>query len=384
MNNGMFDHWFDDSHEALRDTCRAWVQAEILPGIDGWEEDGHFPDHLFPAAARAGLIGTTVPEAYGGGGGDVFHQVIAGEELCRSGSAGLAAGLGTWSIALPPLLALGTEEQKQAFVPPVCSGETIAALGITEPDTGSDVAGIRTRAVRDGDDYVITGAKTFITSGVRAHRVMTLARTSDDPHGGLTFFWVDTATPGFQVARALKKHGWWASDTAELFYDQVRVPAANRIGPEGSGFLALMTNFETERLMLAVQGYVLAELAFDAALAYSRERQAFGRPIAKFQVNKHKLADMATKIQSAKALTFAAAGRIHAGQPAPAEVAMAKNHASDVAREVCWEAVQLLGGMGFMREARVERYMRDARLLHIGGGTREIMNELIARFSLGL
>lgn len=376
-------HCFDETHEALRASTRAWVRAHITPHVDAWEESGETPDSLFRAAADAGLVGTNLPEAYGGGGGDVFHHLVIGEELCRGGSAGLAAGLGSWSIALPPLLALGSEAQKQRCIPPVCDGTHIAALGITEPGTGSDVAGIRTRAIRDGDSYVLDGSKTFITSGVRAHRVMVLARTSDDPHGGLTFFWVDTATPGFQVSRALKKHGWWASDTAELFLEGVRVPVGDRVGPEGSGFLALMANFETERLMLAVQGYVLAELAFEAALAWVKERHAFGRPIAKFQVTRHKLADMRTKIEAAKAITYAAAAELQQG-PAPASVAMAKNHAGDVAREVCWEAVQLLGGMGYMRESAVERYMRDARLLHIGGGTREIMNELIARFDLGL
>lgn len=376
-------HCFDDTHDALRDSTRAWVRDHVIDHVAEWEESGHIPDAVFRAAAQAGLFGTNLPEAYGGGGGDVFHHIVCAEELCRSGSAGLAAGLGTWSIAVPPLLALGTEEQKQRCIPPVCRGEHIAALGVTEPGTGSDVAGIATRAVRDGDHYVLNGSKTFITSGVRAHRVMTLARTSDDPHGGLTFFWVDTSDPGFQVSRALKKHGWWASDTAELFLEDVRVPVEDRVGPEGSGFLALMANFETERLMLAVQGYVLAELAFEAAMAWVKERQAFGRPIAKFQVTRHKLADMRTQIEAAKALTYTAAAALRDG-PAPAQVAMAKNHAGDVAREVCWEAVQLLGGMGYMRESAVERYMRDARLLHIGGGTREIMNELIARFGLGL
>ncbi|MCA9572190.1 MAG: acyl-CoA dehydrogenase family protein, partial [Myxococcales bacterium] len=350
-----------------------------LPHVDRWEEDGAFPDSLFREAGEAGHLGPMYPEALGGGGGDLLHQVVLAEELLKAGSGGLSAGLGSLSIALPPVLALGTSEQKARMVPPILRGERIAALGISEPGAGSDVAGIRTRAVRDADGYVLDGSKTFITSGCRAHVVLVLARTSEHPHKGLTFFAVDTSAAGFSVSRALVKHGWWCSDTAELFLDGVRVPTADRIGPEGSGFPALMRNFESERLMLAVHGVVLAQLALEEATRYASERQAFGRPIAGHQVVAHKLADMATQVASARALTYAVARRMNAGENLPAEVAMAKNHAGDVARAVCWEAVQILGGMGYIRESRVERLMRDARLLHIGGGTREIMNEIIAR-----
>jgi acyl-CoA dehydrogenase len=372
-------NYFDDSHNALREMAARFTREFITPHAHEWEEQHLFDVGLYQQAAEAGMLAPHWPEAYGGGGGDIFHSIACTEELMRGGSTGAVVGLGSLNIALPPVMAMGSEEQKQRWVPPVLAGEKIAALAITEPGTGSDVAGIRTRAVRDGTDYVISGAKTFITSGCRADLTTVLTRTSDDPHGGLTFFMVESDREGYAVSRALKKTGWWASDTAEIAFDEVRVPEENRIGPEGSGFLALMHNFEGERLMLAVNGYCLAEIAFEHALAYSREREAFGRPIGKFQIIRHKLADMATAVATAKSFTYQCAARIHAGERISAEIAMAKNHTSDVARQVCWEAVQIFGGMGYMRETLVERLARDARLLPIGGGTQEIMKEIIAK-----
>ena len=367
----------------FRDACRRFAETEIAPHAFDWEEAGSFPRELYMAAAEAGVLAPSFPEEFGGGGGDVLHGVVAGEELLRGGSTGVIVGLGSLAIALPPILFLGTDEQKQHFVPDVLSGEKIAALAITEPGTGSDVAGVRTSATRDGDSYIINGAKTFITSGVRADRMTVLARTGEDPHGGLTFFVLEKDMPGFEVSRALKKTGWWASDTGELHFENVCVPIENRIGPEGSGFLALMKNFESERLALAVNGHALAELAYEEALDYAKQRKAFGRPVAKFQVSRHKFADMATQITSAKALTYQVAERMRQGKPCITEVAMAKNHAAMVAREVCWQAVQIMGGMGYMRETRAERFSRDARLLPIGGGTQEIMKEIISK-GLGL
>lgn len=384
LTQHLFESWFDDTHRAFREGCRRFAEAEIAPHAYAWEEAESFPRELYGKAAEAGILAATWPESLGGGGGDIFHGIIVGEELVHGGSTGVAVGLGSLAIALPPIVAMGTDEQKERFIRPVLKGERIAALAITEPGTGSDVAGVATRAVRDGDSYVITGAKTFITSGVRADQVTVLARTGDDPHGGLTFFVVERGTPGFEVSKALKKTGWRASDTAELSFDEARVPVDNRIGPEGSGFQALMQNFEGERLMLAVNGHALAELALEDALAYARERTAFGRPIAKFQVTRHKLADMAMKVASAKAFTYQVADRMRRGEPVPAEVAMAKNHAAAVAQEVCWEAVQIFGGMGYMRETRVERLLRDARLLPIGGGTDEVMREIVSKIGLGL
>lgn len=383
MSQRLFASHFDESHQVFRATVARFVKDEIAPHATDWEEAEEFPVALYRKAGDAGLLGPVFPAAYGGGGGDVFHGIAASEEMLRGGSTGVAVGLGSLEIALPPILAIGSEEQRARFVPPVLRGEKIAALAITEPGTGSDVAGVRTRAVRDGDHYVVSGSKTFITSGVRADLVTVLARTGADPHQGLTFFVVERGMPGFSVSRALHKTGWWASDTGELAFDEVRVPVANRIGAEGSGFVALMQNFENERLMLAVQGYALAEVALEHAVAYAKQREAFGRTIGKFQVIRHKLADMATAVASAKALTYAVAARMKAGENVFAEVAMAKNHASTVANAVCYDAVQIFGGMGYMRESPVERLARDARLLPIGGGTYEIMNELIARAVIG-
>jgi acyl-CoA dehydrogenase len=373
----------EESHELYRQTCLRFAREKIAPFIADWEEAGTFPRELYREAAAAGVLGVSYPEELGGGGGDLLHSLIAIEALLSGGSSGLVASLGSLGIALPPILVLGNDEQKRRFIPPVLAGEKIASLAITEPGTGSDVAGIRTRAVRDGDAYVLSGSKLFITSGVRCDMVSVLARTGPDPHGGLTFFVVERGMPGFSVSRALKKTGWWASDTAELGFDGVRVPVENRIGEEGTGFLALMRNFQYERLALAFYGHATAQIVLEDAIAYAKERQAFGRPIVGFQVTRHKLARMATLAHAARAFDYSVALRVKAGEYLVGEVSMAKNFAAEVAQEVCYEGVQILGGMGFMRETRIERLSRDARLLPIGGGTSEIMNEIIAK-QLGL
>jgi acyl-CoA dehydrogenase len=373
----------DESHELFRQSARRFAEEKIAPHVAEWEEAGAFPRELYREAADAGLLGASFPEELGGGGGDMLHSLVGLEGMLWGGSSGVVAGLGSLGIALPPIMFLGSDEQRRRIVPPVLRGEKIAALGITEPGTGSDVAGIATRAVRDGSDYVLNGSKMFITSGVRADYVSVLARTGPDKHGGLTFFVVEKGMPGFSVSRALKKTGWWASDTAELAFDDVRVPEANRIGDEGSGFLALMRNFQHERLALAFYGHATAQIVLEDALAYAKERQAFGRPLVGFQVTRHKLATMATKAEAARALSYEIALRVRDGEYLVKETSMAKNFAAQVAQEVCYEAVQILGGMGYMRESRVERLSRDARILPIGGGTSEIMNEIIAK-GLGL
>ncbi len=373
----------DESHELYRQTCLRFAKERIAPFATEWEEAHEFPRELYKQAAEVGILGASFPEEYGGGGGDVLHSVITIETLLTGGSSGVVAGLGSHGIGLPPVFILGSEEQKRRFAPPVLAGDKIAALAITEPGTGSDVSGISTRAVRDGDHYVLDGSKMFITSGVRADVVSVLARTGPDKHGGLTFFVVEKGMPGFSVSRALRKTGWWASDTAELSFDGVRVPVENRLGEEGSGFVALMQNFQNERLALAVYGYATAKIVLEDAIAYAKERQAFGRPLVGFQVTRHKLASMATRVTAARALCYDVAGRVAAGEYLVGEVSMAKNFAAQVAQEVCYDAVQILGGMGYMRETRVERLSRDARILPIGGGTTEIMNEIIAK-QLGL
>ncbi len=377
--SALTDHLLDESHRLFRQTCERFARQKILPNAHQWEEDEAFPRQLYEEAGEAGILGADVPEEYGGGGGDLLHSVVATEAFLVGGSSGVAAGLGSLGIALPPVLSLGSEEQKQRFIPPVVSGEKIAALAVTEPGTGSDVSGIKLRAVQDGDGYRLTGSKTFITSGVNADLVTTLARTSDSAHGGLTFFVVERGAPGFSVGRSLKKTGWRASDTAELFYDDVVVPAENRLGPDGSGFTAVMQNFQQERMVLASLGHASAAIALDEAMAYAREREAFGRPLAGFQVTRHKLAQMATLVTVARTFNYTLARRITEGAYLPAEVSMAKNFSAAVAREVCHDAVQIFGGAGYMRETLVERLSRDVRILSIGGGTTEIMNEVISK-----
>ncbi|MBI5503714.1 MAG: acyl-CoA dehydrogenase family protein [Deltaproteobacteria bacterium] len=379
----MLDQYLNDSHRAYRETCLRFAEREIRPHAEKWEEAHEFPRELYTKAAEAGILGSHFPEEYGGSAGDIFHAIVAIEALMTGQSTGVVVGLDSLGIALPPILNLGDEEQKRRFIPPVLRGEKISALGITEPGAGSDVAGVSTRAVRDGDSYVLNGAKMFITSGVRADQVTVLARTDEHPHNGLTFFVVEKGMAGFSVGRALRKTGWWASDTAELVFEDVRVPIENRIGEEGSGFVGIMRNFQTERISLGVFGSCTADLALKECLRYVAERKAFGRPLQGFQVIRHKLANMATKVEATKALTYSVANRFNQGEYLVKEVSMAKNFAAEVAQQVCYDAVQIFGGMGYMRETFVERLARDARLLPIGGGTTEMMNEIIAKM-LGL
>jgi acyl-CoA dehydrogenase len=326
------------------------------------------------------VLGIGYPEEVGGTGGDVTHMMVAAEELVLAGhSVGTAVGLNSHGIALPPILRLGTDAQRRAFAEPVLAGDKVSALAITEPGGGSDVAALRTRAVRDGDDYVVNGSKTFITSGCRADIVTTAVRTGGPGHGGVSLLVIERGTPGFSVSRKLKKTGWWASDTAELAFEDCRVPAANLIGAENAGFAAIMVNFVNERLFLAGQCVAIAELAYRESVSYARERQAFGKPLTGFQVTRHKLADMATRIAAARALSSEVAAASAAGRGNPAAAAMAKNTATDMCSWVCDQAVQIHGGYGYMREYLVERLYRDARLYPIGGGTREIMNEIISK-----
>jgi acyl-CoA dehydrogenase len=374
-----FDNLLDDTHRLTRDTCRRFAEAEILPNAYAWEEAEAFPRELYAKAGAAGILGVGFPEEVGGSGGTPLHAVMAVEGLMAGGSTGVAAGLCTAGIALPAMVQSADAELIDRWVRPTLAGEKISALAVTEPGTGSDVSGIRTRAVRDGDTYRVTGNKLFITSGVRADVLTTLVRTGDDPHGGLSFLAIDTSLQGVDTSRSLKKTGWRASDTAEIGFDDVAVPASALIGAEGSGFLTVMRNFQTERLALAAYGTATAQIALAEAIAYGRERKAFGKPLTGFQVTRHKLADMATRVLAARTLVYQVAARMAEGQEVMAEVSMAKNLAAETAVAVTYEAVQIHGGMGYMRETLVERLSRDARLLPIGGGTQEIMKEIIAK-----
>ncbi|MBD9631419.1 MULTISPECIES: acyl-CoA dehydrogenase family protein [Pseudomonadaceae] len=376
----VFAEYFDDNHRLVRDSVRRFVEREILPHVADWEEAEEFPRELYRKAGEAGILGIGYPEAFGGSHeGDLFAKVAASEELMRCGSGGLVAGLGSLDIGLPPLIKWGRPELRERIAPQVLAGEKIMALAVTEPSGGSDVASLKTRAVRDGDHYRVSGSKTFITSGVRADYYTVAVRTGGDGFGGVSLLLVEKGTPGFTVSRKLKKMGWWASDTAELFFDDCKVPVDHLIGAENMGFACIMANFQSERLALAIMANMTAQLALDEALAWSREREAFGKPVGKFQVLKHRLAEMATQVEVSREFTYRQAAKMAAGKSVIKEISMAKNFATDVADRVTYDAVQVLGGMGYMRESLVERLYRDNRILSIGGGTREIMNEIIAK-----
>ncbi|RBL72344.1 acyl-CoA dehydrogenase [Pseudomonas sp. MWU13-2625] len=375
-----FQEYFDPSHQMVRDSVRRFVEREILPDIDAWEEAESFPRELYLKAGAAGILGIGYPEALGGSHeGDVFAKVAASEELMRCGSGGMVAGLGSLDIGLPPIVKWARPEVRDRVVPSVLSGEKISALAITEPGGGSDVANLQTRAVRDGDVYRVSGSKTFITSGVRADFYTVAVRTGAPGFGGISLLLIEKGTPGFSVGRQLKKMGWWASDTAELFFDDCRVPVGNLIGAENMGFACIMGNFQSERLALALMANMTSQLALEQALKWAREREAFGKPIGKFQVIKHRLAEMATALEVSREFTYRQAAKMAAGQSVIKEISMAKNVATDTSDRITSEAVQILGGLGYMRESLVERLYRDNRILSIGGGTREVMNEIISK-----
>lgn len=376
--------WQTPERTALRELVRDFTAREIVPSLPEWEDAGELPRSLHRRAADAGILGAGFPEEAGGSGGELFDALIVAEEIIRAGgSGGVVASLFTHGIALPHLIASGDKDLIDRFARPVLAGEKIGALGVTEPGTGSDVAGIRTTAVRDGDAYVVNGAKMFITSGVRADFVTTAVRTGEPGFGGISLIVVEKGTPGFTVSKALRKMGWQCSDTAELAFDDVRVPAANLIGAENGGFLQIVQNFVTERLSLAVQAYATAQRCLDLTLSWIRDRETFGRPLSSRQLVRHKVAEMARQVDVARAYTRSVAERHAAGEDVLTETAYAKNTAVYACEHVVHEAVQLHGGMGYMRESEVERHYRDARLLGIGGGTNEIMNEIVAK-RLGL
>jgi acyl-CoA dehydrogenase len=371
--------YFGPDHDLVRASTRAFAEREIAPSVDRWEEEGAFPRELYAAAGAVGILGIGYPEGLGGTPGDLFMQIAVWEELIRPGSGGVSAGLGSLHIALPPILRHGTEEQQERFIPPVLAGERIAALCITEPGAGSDVASLTTTARRDGAEWVVDGAKTFITSGVRADQLTVAVRTGGGGHGGISLLVVPGDAAGLVRSSPMKKMGWWASDTATLFFDQVRVPAANLIGEENAGFAIVMENFQAERLQMSVVANMTAELALLAAASHATERRTFGKSLSDHQVIGHKLADMATEVFASKETTYRVAARMAAGIEQTVEVSMAKNVATAASHRVTDAAVQIFGGYGYMREYLVERLYRDSRILSIGGGTTEIMKEIIAR-----
>ncbi len=373
------DPFRDPELELLRATVREFVRREVAPHLNSWERQGLVPRELHLKAAAAGILGAGFPEAVGGSGGDLIHSTAVTEALIESGgSSGLCAALFTLGIAIPHIVAAGDRRQIDRWARPTLAGRLIGALAITEPDTGSDVAGIRTTAVRDGDHYVVNGAKLYITSGVRADFVTTAVRTGGPGHGGVSLLVIEKGTPGFTVSRRLEKMGWLCSDTAELAFRDARVPVANLVGEEGTGFKQIMRHFNSERLSMAVEAYATAQRCLELSIDWVRSRHAFGQPLAARQVIRHRLAEMARRVDVAREYTRWVILRYLAGEEVVKEVAIAKIQAVEACSLVVDQAVQLFGGFGYMRESEVEMHYRDARILGIGGGTNEIMNEIIA------
>ena len=380
----MTDRWSTDERLALRRLVRDVVAGQVAPHVTQWEHDGMLPRALHRTFADAGLLGTGFSESVGGSGGDVVDAAIVTEEvLLGGGSGGVVASLFTHGIALPHLVAAGSPALVERYVRPTLAGELIGALAVTEPSGGSDVAGLRTRAVRDGDCWLVSGTKTYITSGVRADFVTTAVRTGGQGHGGISLLVIDKASPGLRVSGPLDKMGWRCSDTAELSFDEVRVPVGNLIGELDGGFALIMQQFQGERLALAVQAHATAQRCVDLTLQWVKDRETFGRPLAGRQVVRHRLARMARAAWTAKVVTRAAYETWLTGGDAVLEVSMAKNAACEACDEVVDDAVQLFGGMGYLRDTEVERHYRDSRVLRIGGGTDEVMDEVIAK-RLGL
>ena len=366
--------------DALRATAAEFTRREVVPHLQEWEDAGEIPRTLHRTAGDLGLIGVAFPESVGGSGGDLLDSVAMQEAMFEAGaSSGLMAGLFTSGIALPHLAASGDTDLVDRFVRPTLAGELIGSLAITEPGGGSDVARIRTSAVRDGDHYVVNGAKTFITSGVRADFVTTAVRTGGTGHGGISLLVVEKGTPGFTVDRSLRKMGWHCSDTAELSFVDARVPVRNLVGAEGTGFAQIADQFVVERIALAVHGYGIAARSLDLAAAYVRERQAFGRALVGNQSVQHMLVEMRRQVEVARTYTRHVAARHVAGEFVVAEACLAKQTAVDCAAYVCDRAVQLFGGTGYMHGTEVERHYRDARILPIGGGADEVLRDLTAK-----
>ena len=375
---------FTDEHEQLRESIRGFAQKELAPHAEEWEETT-FPDSVFTRMGELGFLGLDKPEEYGGQGGDYYSALVLAEEIGHSGSGGLAMGVAVQTdMAMPPILAFGTEEQKRQWAEPAIKGQKILCLGITEPDAGSDVKGIKTRAVKDGDEYVINGSKTYITNGHRAHVIVLVTKTDVDAgYDGFTLFLVPMDAPGVIREKRLEKLGMHASDTALLAFQDVRVPESAVLGQVGRGFYHIMWELQGERLIGAAGSVAGAQRVFERTLEYAKERTAFGRAIGNFQVTRHKFAEMATKIETARQMVYMTAWRQQNGDYPVREISMAKLYASRIACEVADECIQIHGGAGYMREYGVERAWRDLRLNRIGAGTDEIMLEVIGR-SYGL
>jgi acyl-CoA dehydrogenase len=374
---------FTDEHEALRESIRGFIAAELRPHATEWEDAHWFPDQVFTTLAAQGLLGLKYEERWGGQGGGYLHEAVFAEELSRCGSGGLAAGIGAHvNIATPPIWKFGTDDQKERYLRPAIAGEKIGALAITEPDAGSDVAGIRTSAKRVDGGWVVNGSKMFITNGVRADFYVTaLKTTGEGGHHGLSFLIVDRSDG--VSASAIEKLGWHASDTGLIAFEDVFVPEENLLGRENEGFYLIMANFQWERLLMALGAVGAMRVAFEKTVAFAKERVAFGKPLTGHQALRHKLADVATAVYTGQAVTYDALRRFVAGEDAVQQVTMAKLVTQRACFDVMDTCLQIHGGAGYMKEYEIERMARDARLGPIGGGTDEIMREILSK-TLGL
>ncbi|MFT4613204.1 MAG: acyl-CoA dehydrogenase [Bacteroidia bacterium] len=370
-----------EEHHAWRTQLRKFIDTEITPYAEDWDEDGHIPIELWPKAAAVGLLGLGYPEQYGGTseGIDSWHHWVANEELARIGVGGIPASLMVHGIGLPPVLNWGSEAMKEMVAPLVLAGEKHIALGITEPGGGSDVAQLQTSAVLDGDHYVVNGSKTYITGGMRANWVSTAVRTGGEGGKGVSMLLIPTDAQGFSRTELDRKQGWWASDTATLYFDNVRVPVENLIGEENKGFLVIMTNFNSERMFMAASMEALGRVCLEEAVEWARERKTFGKRLADHQVIRHKIAQMKQKLNATQAYIRICYESFEAGNPNPGDIALLKVQASETMEFCAREAMQILGGMGYMRGSRVERIYREVRVNAIGGGSEEVMRDLASR-----
>ncbi len=375
----MADIFFNQEHDLLRQSIRDFVDKEISPHADEWEEAGFFPDTLFRRMGELGFLGLHFPEEYGGGGGDYFTNVVLVEELGRCGTDGVNTGIAVQiGMATPPILAFGTEEQKQRYLVPAIGGEKIACLGITEPNAGSDVSNVSTFAEKVPGGWRINGNKIFITNGYRADFMTLLARTEKAKgYKGMSLFLVDTDTPGYVVSRKLDKVGQWSSDTAEIFFEDMFIPDDALMGEAGRGFYNIMWELQGERLIVAVACLASARLTLDTAIEYAKERVQFGKPIIKNQAIAHRIADLSSQIEAVQALTYLTAYRYDHGEYPAKEISMCKLLGARLAFEVADEAMQIMGGYGYMMEYPVQRAWRDMRIARVGGGTDEIQREII-------
>jgi len=381
---------FKEEHQIFRQQVRSFVENELVPNVDRWEEEKLFPNSVFKRAGDLGILGAHYPEDVGGGGGDFWMSVVKSEELARCGSAGVTMGLLVQAdMATPVINDLGSPEVKHEFLAPAIRGDKVAALGVSEPGAGSDVAGLRTTARASGDDYVINGSKTYITNGTRADFVTLMVKTDPEAgHSGISILVCPTDVKGFSVSKKLEKAGNWASDTAELFFEDVRVPKRYLLGQEGMGFVYLMQNFQSERLVGCVSGLAGSKLALDRSVQFGRERIAFGKPLIKREYWQQKFVDLYTKYEAAKALTYNACAAYNEDKfvnqgmlsmETTRIVSMAKAYVGDVTAEVMDQCVQFHGGMGYLEELWVARAWRDARLFRIGGGATEVMRYAVAK-----